>query len=417
MEFATKALHTPFNKQDVHGTLRMPVYDNVAFEGENAEALEEAFKGTRPIHVYSRISNPTVEYFESVIKNLTGALGALALSSGMAAISNAFFTIARSRDNFITSKNLFGNTYSFFENTLKPFGVSFKYANLSKPESIEQLIDSNTRGIYLETITNPQLEVADIKKLSEIAKKHHLVIIADTTITPLCFLDAKELGIDIEVISSTKYISGGATSMGGIIIDHGTYNWNHIPKFSPDAVRFGKFTFITKLRKEVFRNIGACLSPHNAFLQTLGLETFNLRVNKSCNNAKVLAEWLQKQTLIKNVNYPGLPGSKFHEISRQQFGNLQGSVLTFELLKKENCFEFLNNLELIRRATNLNDNKTLIIHPASTIYCEYAPEIRLDLGVSDTLIRMSVGIEEVEDLLEDIAQSLNKLKENIKYVI
>jgi O-acetylhomoserine (thiol)-lyase len=409
MKFATKAIHTPFSKQDTNGALRMPVYDNVAFEAEDAETLEEAFRGTKSLHVYSRISNPTVEYFESVIRNLTGSLGVISLSSGMAATSNVFFGIAQAGDNFITSKNLFGNTYSFFEDTLKPFGVSFKYTDLTSAESIEKLVDANTRGIFLETITNPQLEVADIKKISEIAKKHHLVLIADSTITPLCFFDAKELGINIEVISSTKYISGGATSMGGIIIDHGTFDWNYIPKLSTYAKKYDKFAFIAKLRKEVFRNLGACLSAHNAYLQTLGLETFYMRINKSCRNAQVIAEWLEKEKQISHVNFPGLPSSKFHETSKHQFGGLHGALLTFDLPNKESCFEFMNNLKFIRRATNLNDNKTLIVHPASTIYCEYPPEIQKELGVTDTMIRLAVGIEEPEDLIEDIWQSLKLL--------
>ena len=411
MKFATKAIHTPFNKEDSYGALRMPVYDNAAFETKDAETLEEAFRVIKPMHTYSRISNPTVEYFESVIKNLTGSLGVIALSSGMAATSNVFFAIAQVGDNFITSKNLFGNTYSFFEDTLKPFGVSFKYADLTHPENIEELIDANTRGIFLETITNPQLEVADIKKISEIAKKHNLIVIADSTITPLCFFNAKELGINIEVISSTKYISGGATSMGGIIIDHGTFDWNHIPKFSTYVKKYNKFAFIAKLRKEVFRNIGACLSAHNAYLQTLGLETFYLRIKKSCQNAQVLAEWFEKQKLIVHVNYPGLASSPFHETSKIEFGTLHGALLTINFSDKEYCYAFMNNLKLIRRATNLNDNKTLIIHPASTIYCEYPPEVRLELGVSDTLIRLAVGIEEPEDLIEDLSQSFNLLLE------
>jgi O-acetylhomoserine (thiol)-lyase len=414
MKFATKAIHTPFNKQDTYGALRMPVYDNVAFESTDAETLEAAFRGIKPLHTYSRISNPTVEYFESVIKNLTGSLGVIALSSGMAATANVFFCISQSGDNFITSKNLFGNTFSFFEDTLKPFGVSFKYADLTSVESIEKLIDTNSRGIFLETITNPQLEVADIKMISEVARKHHLVLIVDSTITPLSFFNANELGINIEVISSTKYISGGATSMGGIIIDHGTFDWNLIPKFSATVKKFEKFAFIAKLRKEVSRNIGACLSAHNAYLQTLGLETFDLRIKKSSQNAQILAEWLEKQQQITHVNYPGLISSVFHETSKNQFGNLHGALLTFNLSEKEYCFAFMNNLKLIRRATNLNDNKTLIIHPASTIYCEYPPEVRKELGVSDTLIRLAVGIEEPEDLIGDILQSLTLLTENIK---
>ncbi|MFA6922620.1 MAG: aminotransferase class I/II-fold pyridoxal phosphate-dependent enzyme [Bacteroidales bacterium] len=410
MKLATKAIHTPFNKKDIHGSLRMPVYDNAAFETENAETMENAFKGTQAIHVYSRLSNPTVEYFESVVKNLTDSSGVIALSSGMAAISNVFFGLSQTGDNFISSNKLFGNTYSLFENTLKPFGISFKYADVKNVENIEKLIDSNTRGIFLETVTNPQNEIADLKKISAIAKKHNLLLIVDSTATPICFFKAKELGVDIEVISSTKYISGGATSVGGIIIDHGSFNWSHIPKLSADNKKFGKFTFIAKLRKEVFRNIGACLSPHNAFLQTLGLETFILRVEKSCYNAQLLAEWLQKQKLITKINYSGLSNSEFHEIGNQQFGSLHGGIISFEMLKKEYCFEFLNNLKIIRRATNLNDNKTLAIHPASTIYSEYSNEIKKELNITETLIRISLGIEDIEDIIEDIKYSLENLK-------
>lgn len=186
------------------------------------------------------------------------------------------------------------------------------------------------------------------------------------------------------------------------------------PRWVGYAKKLGKFTFIAKLRKEVFRNIGACLSAHNAYLQTLGLETFHLRINKSCHNTQVLAEWLEKQKLVTSVNYPGLVTSKFHQTSKKQYGKLHGALLTFDLVKKEHCFEFLNNLKIIRRATNLNDNKTLAIHPASTIYCEYPSEIRQELGVSDKMIRMAVGIEEAEDLIEDISQSLKSLAKNIK---
>ena len=409
MKFATKALHTPFNKKDIHGALHMPVYDNTAFELENAEDMEDAFSGIKPFHVYSRISNPTVEYFESVIRNLTDSFSVIALSSGMAAISNVFIGLAQTGDNFISSNKLFGNTYSLFENTLKPFGVSFRFVDINNIESIEKQIDSNTRGVFFETITNPQNEIADIKRISALAKKYNLVLIADSTISPICFFNAKELGIDIEVISSTKYISGGATSVGGLIIDHSTFNWNYIPKLSSDYKRFGKFTFIAKLRKNVFRNLGACLSPHNAYLQTLGLETLKLRIDTSCANSQLLAEWFERQKIITKVHYSGLRSSPFYEIGKQQFGSLQGSLVSFDLLKKEYCFEFLNNLKIIRRATNLHDTKTLAIHPASTIYCEYSDEIKKDLGIRDTLIRVSVGIEDIEDIIEDVKQALGKL--------
>jgi O-acetylhomoserine (thiol)-lyase len=402
MKFATKALHTPFNKKDSHSALRMPIYDNAAYEGETSEFLEDAFRGNVPYHVYSRISNPTVEHFENTVKNLTGAQSVIALASGMAAISNVFLTIAQSGDNFITTSHLFGNTYSFFQSTMKSFGVEFRNGDLLNVDSLETIIDNNTKGIFFEALTNPQMEVADIRKLSALAKKHNLVIISDTTMLPLCFLDAKDLGIDIEVISSTKFISGGGTSIGGLILDHASFDWKHFTKLGEMVEKFGKLAFTAKLRKEIFKNLGACVSPHTAFLMSLGLETVQLRINESCKNAQILAEWLEKQNFVSRVNYPGLKSSPFHETSKSQFGGKFGSILTFELKNAANCFPLMDKLSIIRRATNINDNKSLIIHPFSTIYADYPVEFKLANGIPDTMMRLSVGLEDAEDLIDDL---------------
>jgi len=264
--------------------------------------------------------------------------------------------------------------------------------------------------IFLETITNPQLEIADIKALSEVARRNKILLVADTTITPPYLFDSREFGVDIEVLSSTKYISGGATSVGGLIIDNGTFDWLNNDKLKEDAKKQGPHTLVVKLKREVYRNLGACLSPHNAYLQSLGLETLALRADKSCSNTLTLAEYLEKQPEINNVNYPGLKSSKYNDISRIQFPNGAGALLTFTLDSKEDCFKFINQLRVIRRATNLNDNKTLILHPASTIFCEYSTELREEMGVSDTLIRLAVGIEDIEDLVDDITQAMEVLK-------
>lgn len=408
--FITKILHTKFLKEDPHGSLHMPVYDDVTFEFKSAEELELAFQGKKPSHMYSRISNPTVEHFEQKIKAVTGAVGVIALSSGMAAISNTILTIAKTGDNIITSKHLFGNTYSLFERTLKEWGLEARYTDLTKPREAARLIDKKTRAIFLETITNPQLEVADIKELSEAAKPGNVLIIGDTTMTPPYLFSAKRFGVDIEVISSTKWISGGATSVGGLIIDYGTYDWKKSDKLNKDAVKFGPFAFMNRLRREVYRNIGACMSPHNAFLQSLGLETLPLRLDAACENTQKIAEFLRKSTAVKSVNYPGLKDSPYYDIAKKQFGGKPGAVLTFDLASKEQCFTFMNGLKLIRRATNLQDNRSLILHPASTIFCEYDDKLKDEMGVRDTSIRLAVGIEDSEDLISDIEQSLERLK-------
>jgi len=404
--FSTKILHTSYLKKDIHHALHMPIYSNAAFEFDNAEQMEQAFLGKQPDHVYSRISNPTVENLEQKIRMITGALSVTALSSGMAAISNVFFTFAEAGDNVISSKHLFGNSYSFLNSTIKSFGIETKFCDLTDVNDIEKNIDGNTKAIFFETITNPQLEVVDIHQLSVIAKKHNLILIADSTITPFNIFKAKEFGVNIEVISATKIISGGATSIGGVIVDYGNFNWEHIKKLEPLAKKFGHHAFHAKLRKEIFRNIGACLSPFHAYLQSIGLETLELRYLKAALNCKQTAEFLNQQKEVIHVNYPGIPDSRFYDISKKQFGEWPGAVLTFDLKSKLACFDFLNKLTIIRRATNLYDNKTLIMHPASTIFCEYSNDIREDLGIPDTLIRLSLGIEDVNDLIGDIKNAL-----------
>lgn len=405
--FTTKAIHTPFLKKDTHGSLRMPVYDTAAFEFETAEEIESAFLGRKASHTYSRITNPTVEHLEQQIKNVTNAFAVCAVASGMAAISNLIMSITGQGDNIITSKHIFGNTYSLFEKTFVPFGLEIRYADFSDPITINKLIDKKTRAIFFETITNPQLEVADVKALSKITREYKVLLIGDTTVTPLYLFKSRDFGVDIEVISGTKYISGGATTVGGVIIDNGTYDWSYNPKLKADAKKYGQFTLVSKLKREVCRNTGACLSPHNAYLQSLGMETLALRIERSSANALYLAEFMSKHSKILRVNYPGLLDSQFYTIALLQFNGYFGALLTFDLGSKETCFSFLNRLKLIRRATNINDNKTLALHPASTIFCEYSPELKSEMGISENMIRLSVGIEDKEDLAVDINQALS----------
>ncbi len=405
LRFNTKLLHTPYLKNDVHGALQVPIYANSAYGFENSEDISGAFKGTKPAHAYSRSSNPTVEYFEQRIKAITDASAVLACASGMSAITNTIMALCNTGDNLISTRRLFGNTYALFESTLKPFGITSKYADFSNLSSVEKLIDNNTRLIFLETISNPHLEVADLRAVSAIAKKHNLVFVSDTTLTPPGMFDPKIFGIDLSVMSSTKFISCGGSSLGGVIVDNGTYNWENNPVIKPWTLKFGSFGFISKLRKELFRNTGACLSPFNAYLQAIGLETMTLRVDRASQNAYELARFLETLKSIKNVHYPGLESSPYYAISNLQFGKYPSALLTFDLESQDSCFRFMDKLQIIRRATNLSDNKSLIIHPASTIYSEFGETIN-ELDIRDTMIRLSVGIEDVEDLMEDIQSAL-----------
>ena len=405
-KIATAIMNKRFNKEDIHHSISMPIYSSVAFEFETAEEIEDAFLGKSGKHTYSRISNPTVEHFEAQVKAASGAKNVTALASGMAAISNTFLNIAYSGANIVTSTHLFANTFSLFLFTLKNFGVEIRFCNLLDNNDVERNIDENTCAVFAEIITNPHLEVVDLKALSQITKEKKVPLIADTTIVPWNTFIAKDFGVDIEIVSSTKYISGGATSIGGLILDHETYNWENSKTLKVIAEKSGKKAFHARLRGEVFRNIGACMSPYTAYSQSIGLETLEIRFLKAADNCLKLAEYLQVIPLIQHVNYTGLKDNPFYSISQVQFGDYPGAMLTFTLADKKACYAFMNKLKLIRRATNLFDNKSLIIHPFSTIYGTLSPEYKAMVDVPNNMMRLSVGLENIDDLKEDISQAL-----------
>jgi O-acetylhomoserine (thiol)-lyase len=404
-KYETKQLGLPYPKNDAYGALSMPIYHALAYEFDTAEEMEAAFCGYTTEHTYSRVTNPTVQYFEERVKVATGAHGVTALNSGMAAISNTFFTLAWSGSNLVTSRHLFGNTYSFFVNTLNAFGVEVRFCDLTNMDEVANCIDDNTCALFTEVITNPQMEVVDLIKLADVAHNRNVPLVADTTIVPFCAFQAADFGIDIDVISSSKYISGGATSLGGLIIDYGNFDWSHSPRlksFTDSSLS----AFHFKLRKEIHRNLGAYMTPEVAYKQSLGLETLQIRYDRQAANCKALAEKIQAMQDVVSVNYPGLPGNPFYEVSKRQFGANPGAMMTFDLDSKERCYNFLNRLKLIHRATNLFDNRTLIIHPASTIYGTFTPEQRAAMDIYDTTLRLSVGLEGVDDLMNDICQAL-----------
>ncbi|WP_019541097.1 PLP-dependent transferase [Proteiniphilum acetatigenes] len=404
-EYEAQLLSTPYPKQDPYGALSIPVYHALAYEFETVEEMEAAFCGRTDEHTYSRITNPTVQHFEERVKKATGAYGVTALNSGMAAISNTLITLAWSGSNLITSRHLFGNTYSFFVNTLNAFGMEVRFCDLTNPKEVAETIDEKTCGLFLEIITNPQMEVADLAELSEVAHDRGVPLIADTTIIPFPVFRAIDFGVDIEVVASTKYISGGATSLGGLIIDYGRFHQYRTPALQA-FMGTTQSPFHTRLRKEVHRNLGAYMTPEVAYQQSLGLETLQLRFERQAVACKELAEKLQTLPEVKAVNYTGLKDNPFYEVSKKQFGDYPGAMLTFDLESREECYRFMNKLKLIRRATNLFDNRSLIIHPASTIFGSFTAAQREAMNVKETTIRLSVGLENVDSLFDDICQAL-----------
>ena len=405
MGFTTKALHTKSTHKDPYGAMRFPIYQSSAFEFEHAEDLEAVFKGQKMGHVYTRSSNPSIEEFELKVKAISGAFGVIATATGMAAISNALFALLKSGDNIITTKYLFGNTLSLFQTLFSDFGIEVRYVDVSDKEAIKANIDAKTRLLFCESVSNPQLIVPDFSAIKSVLKEHHVPLIVDTTMTPWNIFDAKKHGVDIEIISATKYLSGGGHVLGGLIVDNGTFDWKHHATLEPYYKKFGPNAFIARLRKETFRNLGSSLTAQSAYLLCLGLETLDLRVRRSCQNALTIAKHLQHKSSVVSVDYPLLSSSlSYANASKQLSGG--GAIVTFSLENKEKAYAFLNALKLIRRGTNIQDNKSLAIAPYHTIYAEYSEEQRLSYQLTQGMIRLSVGIEDIEDLLGDIDQAL-----------
>lgn len=391
MNKQTLAIDTPFQKSDAYGALSMPVYHTCAYEFADATVMADAFCGRIEEPDYSRVMNPTVTFLEQKVKAITGAERVTALSSGMAAISNTLLSLVEAGRNVVTSRHMFGNTFSLLTNTLPRLGVKAHLCDLTSLDEVEKAVDDDTCCIFLETITNPQLEVADLPALARIAHRHGIPLVADTTVIPFTEFSAKALGVDIEVVSTTKNLSGGATTIGGMVIDYG-----------------GHPEFARRLHDEMLFNLGAYMTPHVAYMQNLGLENLKARYTMQSANTIELAERLKTLPGIRAVNYVGLPDNRFHEIAMRQFGGTAGCMFTIDLDSKVACFRFINRLKLIRRATNLFDNRTLAIHPASTIFGPFSDEQRRAMDVLDTTIRISVGLESVDDLFEDFRQALDE---------
>jgi len=389
MKKQTIAIDAPYVRKDVYGALAVPIYNNVAFEFDDAQEMADAFCNRIKAPDYARVENPTVTNLEQRVKALTGAEHVTAFNSGMAAISNALLAATEHGKNIVTSHHLFGNTLALITNTLPRYGVEPRLTDLTILNAVEAAIDDNTACVFLEILTNPQMEVADLKAISAIAHRKGVPVIADSTAIPFTETNLKALGADVEVLSSTKYLSGGGTSLGGLIIDYGTY---------PEINK--------RVKYELLFNFGAYMTPQAAYMQTLGLETLDVRYQRQAGNALWLANELSEIPYIRRVNYIGLKDNLFHHLALQQFGATAGAMLTIDLASKEACFRFLNRLKLVHRATNLFDSRTLAIHPASTIFGNFAEEQLEQMDVLQTTIRLSIGLEDKEDILNDIKQAL-----------
>ena len=403
--FNTGLLHGT-NEKYPQGATQVPIYQSSAFRHDSAEDLEKIFDNKKMGFSYTRINNPTVESFEKRVTMLEDGIGSVACASGMAALTNAFLNILQAGDEIVAACGLYGGTVELFDD-LKPFGISVKYVKENKPEAFEAEITEKTRLVFAETIGNPKLDVTDIQAVAEVAHKYDVPLIVDNTVATPYLIQPLKLGADIVVHSSSKYINGSSDAISGILVCGKGLKWDpdRYPGLAPYR-KFGPFAYIAKLRNGLFRNTGACLAPQNAFLNNLGLETLGLRMQRQCDNALELARFLQGLGGDIEVNYPGLEESPYHETAEKQFRNGYGAIVTVRTGSKEKAFSIINSLKIPLIISNIGDTKTLVIHPESTIAAHISDEEKRQSGVFEDLIRISVGIEDIEDLKEDFKQAI-----------
>lgn len=406
MRFNTALLHSGKMGDDVTGATLTPVYQSSAFYQESAQQHEKLFHNKANGYSYTRINNPTIAAFEEKMTSLEQGIASIACASGMAAITNALLNIVNAGQEIVASSSLYGGSIDVFHD-FEAFGIKTHFVDIDNEEEIENAINENTRVIFAETIGNPKLDVVNIKSLSKLAHKHNLPLIMDNTVATAYLVRPISLGADIVVNSTSKYINGNSNSISGVITDSGKFKWD-TEKYSGMAEykKYGPFAFTAKLRNGLFRNTGACMAPQTAFYNLLGMETFGLRMERACSNALKLAEFLSQYDDVK-VNYPGLKSSKWHDTADEILENGYGAILTIRVGSKERAFDIINSLTIPKIVSNIGDTKTLIIHPESTLNAHSADKEKEEAGVFDDLIRISVGIEDIEDLIEDFKNALD----------
>ncbi len=404
--FNTDLLHAGKIK-DSKGATLPPIYQSSAFEQETSEDLAGIFGGRKMGFCYTRVANPTVSAFEERINKLEGGLASVACASGMAAISMALLNILQAGDEIISSASLYGGSIDLFRD-IEAFGIKTIYVKNNDWDEIENAFTDKTKVVFAETIGNPCLDVTDIDKLAEIAHSHGVPLVLDNTTATPFLVKAIEHGADIVVNSSSKYINGSSNSISGILTDSGNFKWtkDRYPVLG-EYLKFGKFAFVSKLRNGLYRNVGVCLSPLNAYLNIIGLETLGLRMDRQSDNAYRLAKWFEENYKDIKVNYPGLESSDWHDVAKRVLKNGYGGILTIRVGSKERAFEIMNKLQIPYILSNIGDTKTLVVHPSSTISLHSTEKELEDSGVYDDLIRISVGIEDIEDLIADFKQAIN----------
>jgi len=418
LNFDTLAVHAGQEPDPTTGSRAVPIYQTTSYNFHNAEHAANLFGLKELGNIYSRIMNPTNDVLEKRIAALEGGAAAVAFASGHAAISATIFNIAQAGDEIVSSSTLYGGTYNMFAQTLPKLGIKVTFVDPSNPENFAKAITPQTKAIYAETIGNPKIDVLDIEKVSAIAHANGLPLIVDSTFATPYLLKPIDFGADIVIHSATKFIGGHGTSMGGLVVDGGKFNWDNgkFPNLSdPDpsynglryTEAFGPLAFILRLRIQVLRDLGAALSPFNSFLFLQGLETLHLRLRRHSDNALAVAKYLEAHNDVAWVSYPGLPSHPDYAKAQKYLPKGASAVLTFGIKGGiEAGRKFIDSLKVFSLLANVGDAKSLVIHPASTTHSQLSPEQRASAGAPDDLVRLSLGLEDAADLIADLEQAL-----------
>lgn len=420
LKFETLQVHAGQTPDPTTGSRAVPIYQTTSYVFNNAEHAANLFGLKEGGNIYTRIMNPTTDVFEQRIAALEGGVGALAVASGSAAVTYSILNIAGAGDEIVSASTLYGGTFNLFSVTLPKLGIKTTFVDADDPENFRKAINDRTKALYIESIGNPGINIIDIEAIAAIAHENSIPLIIDNTFGTPYLLRPIEFGADIVVHSATKFIGGHGTSIGGVIIDSGKFDWIGSGKFpgltEPDpsyhglnyAKDVGAAAYILKARVQLLRDTGAALSPFNSFLLLQGLETLSLRVEKHVSNTKKVVDFLLKHPKVLSVNYPGSAGNKYNDLAKKYFPNGAGSIFTFEIKGGiETAKKFIDSLQIFSLLANVADAKSLVIHPASTTHSQLSEEEQRSAGVTPGQIRLSIGIEDADDLIYDLDQALN----------
>ncbi|WP_415355090.1 O-acetylhomoserine aminocarboxypropyltransferase/cysteine synthase family protein [Halioglobus sp. Uisw_031] len=415
----TIALHSGYVPESDHGARAVPIYQTTSYVFDSVDDASSLFNVEQGGHIYSRISNPTVAVLEQRLAALEGGSGAICTASGMSALFMTFITLCSAGDHIVSSGQIYGSTATLLRHTLKRLGIETTFVSINDQGALEGAIRENTKMVFCESIGNPGLEVANLPQISSIARQHGLPVVVDATFAPPGLCNTIESGANVIVHSATKWIGGHGAAVGGVVIDGGNFDWEASGRF-PELTEpyepfhgikfweeFGPNALAMKIRAESMRDIGACMSPNNAFLLLQGIETLNMRMKQHIANTKAMVEWLQSQEQVTWVNHPDLPSNPSNAIARELFPNGAGSMLCFGVVGgRAGGGAFIDSLKLASNLANVGDSRTLVLHPGSTTHSRLTHDAMVAAGISEDLIRVSVGIEGIKDIQADFANGL-----------